>query len=798
MFNQNQPSYQRLRKIYAERTSDLTFWTGAGLSQPALLPTWHQLKNIMLKQALEQLNTLSEMEAAQKEHELQEITEELSNWRAFSILKRVMGDVNYTACIRDLFEKAEKLDVPAIYKEIWRLPGVSSLLTLNIDKFVYRAHRDIRASEDIAQFCGCDVSDYLHLVKRRKPFIANLHGIHEVVKSWVFTEEDFKKLYKDQNYNHFVNLVFSDFTVVFIGISAEDNAAGGFLERLTGRQNDVGQHFWITDRKDTDASRWANKAGIQIIHYDPVIDETGKPDHTSVLSEIFQDLRAYISKEELSPAVTGDVRALEHIPSERELRMNDDDDELRIKLAGHAKALIERNQGNTQCEEYQVFLREYSRTIHQAWHITDNAPHNKFHGYTVSKKIASGPFSAVWRLSDQDGNQYALKIIHLDNLTKGTQLESFRRGVRSLEYLTKAEVPGAPKLVCAFEIPTCIITNFVDGANFDEILSSRDFDFWTDGLNILINICQHLEFSHTLPQIVLHRDVRPSNVMVPWYYWDEATLEATNSAKYDVALLNFDMSWHATARGPTMPGNVDESGYYAPEQLRNIDDGLARSAKVDSYGIGMTIYRAFSGQKPPVGGSLSVEWSGKTKGRFRPVSSWLSAANRLNRIIKMATLPDSEARLSVRTIHSELKQLRDALDKKWGELSPDYWAEEISFRVLGSDYIVDGMGDDFKKEIVTGRVISIKGNLKGRTVAVKYSNTATEVTDWNTIDKRWPEKLEVAKQILKSGGWEIADSTHYGRRQIILQVSIAIEMLIGNFSSILDILERGLNKVRLD
>lgn len=798
-FNNSQPSYQRLRKIYAERRKDLAFWTGAGLSQPAGLPTWLQLKKNMENQALESLVTLREEDAKKKENELERIHDTDNLWEAFQILHGVMGEPSYKAAIREIFEDAENMDPPEIYKEIWRLDGVSSFLTLNIDKFAYKAHRKVRPYEDVANFNGKEAGDYLHLVKRRKPFIANLHGVHEAAKSWVFTKDDFTRISSDPQYVNFINFVMQDFIIVFMGISADDVAVGGFLERLIANKIDLDQHFWITDRRDIETERWATKAGIQVIRYEPEIDADGKQDHTSVLKNIFLDLKEFISKDELAPAVVGLVNSRNSIPSERELRHLDDDDELRLTLASYAKGIIERNDGKTQCDEYKNFLENYSGAIHQSWHLTTTKGYNKFHGYNVIEKITGGPFSAVWKLTDKEGNYYALKIIHMDNLLRGDKIDSFRRGVQCLNYLTKAEVPGTAKLVNAFEIPTCVIMEYIEGDNLWSVIKSGHFKFWEDGIVILRNVCRHVEFSHNLPQGVLHRDIRPSNVMVPWFHWADSALDSMQVNRNDVALLNFDMSWHSKAQGRTVSGSIEEAGYYAPEQLEDIDGMQARSTKVDSYGIGMTIFSAYTGLLPPTGGSKSTEWSEKLKSFKHDHSlKWKSATKRLSRLIKNSTSSEVSSRVSVRFIRIELDQIQDAVDGRWDDLSPEFWAEELFVRVLNVDYISNAAGDEFSKELKAGRMVSIRGNLQTRSVSVQFKNVATGVTDWTNVDKRWSVKLQTAKDILKGSGWEILETTRYSQREIHLEVLIPTKTLKGNLERLANALERGLNQVRLD
>ena len=57
MFNANQPSYESLRNIVAERTNGIIWWIGSGLSRPAGLPTWAALKAALRKAFQEKIRT---------------------------------------------------------------------------------------------------------------------------------------------------------------------------------------------------------------------------------------------------------------------------------------------------------------------------------------------------------------------------------------------------------------------------------------------------------------------------------------------------------------------------------------------------------------------------------------------------------------------------------------------------------------------------------------------------------------------------------------------------------------------
>jgi serine/threonine protein kinase len=792
--NLNQPSYQRLRVEHAERRRPIAFWVGAGLSQPAGLPNWPGLRQTLLERALEQAATLPPTEGTEKEAALEQAASAASLWDSFQILKNEMGRTEFREEIRDILGHAFEADIPETYRAIWSLPGVRGMLTLNLDEFAGRSHKRTRLAEDAAVFVGRQAADYAHILSAGRPFIANLHGVMDAQSSWVFTRDEISQLISTSGYKEFISFVFCQMTVVFCGISAEDSAAGGLLEGLTNAGLDLGRHYWITHRADAATHRWAANAGLAVIRYTPESRGSGPEDHTSPLLELFADLRSYVSTDvSVSPLIPA-VTTITSLPPCREL-LSREADELRTLLSGYAKNLLEvENHDSTS--NYTAFLHEYAPCIHQAWWLTSDEPYNRFYGHIIERQISSSPFSTVWCLRAPDSSQLALKVLRIENLSSGAEIDSFRRGIQSLEYLTRADVPGTPKLFAAFEMPTSLIMEFVEGGSLQELGASRTFDPWRDGIPIIESVCRHLRYGHNLPQGVLHRDVRPSNIMLPYFHWQPDFLEETPD-KYDVKLLNYDMSWHANAKGQTIAGNIEESGYYAPELL---SQESGRSTLVDSFGVGMCIYYAFTRSRPPAGGSKSTDWVELLNSgfRFNPRLSWRSAPMRMRRLVARATSPAAEDRPMIDQIGAELGLVRQAVSGAIQELPADFWAEELIAQSEQAEYDTDPSGTVFSREPRPGRKISISGDARGRKVVLSFRNQALASTNRSGLDRLWSEKLQSARNILSSSGWSVKDDTRYGNMEMLLVAECSLDELKKMFGNITAGLKRGLDQIRVE
>jgi serine/threonine protein kinase len=796
-FEPKQPSFDRLCVQYAERRRPIVFWVGSGLSVNAGLPTWPQLKVALVNAALDAATTLGTEEGKRAEARIEGARAEPNPWEAFRTLKHVMGDAEYYASIRSIFDKSASVEPPDMYSILWSLK-ISGIISLNIDGFAHRAFPSLR-TEDLQIFHGREAKNYVQAISQGRRFVANLHGLKENTSTWVFTKDELNGLTSDAAYLAFMNFIFSSQTVVFVGISADDTAAGGFLENLNAIGLDVGPHFWITDRVDAQTQAWAARNAVQVIRYVPERDRYNKLNHDIPLGELFETLRGYVSLEKVPLAVVPAVNAAPSRISPSDLRQKGDDD-TRYILASYARDILDRNQNDTTSADYRDFLKTYHSSIHQSWHITDYEGDNKFFGYTVVERISASAFSNVWRLMDDAGANFALKVIQIDNLRSGTQLESFRRGVQSMSYLTNADVPGTPRLVGAHEIPTCVIMTYVEGHDLQGIVKRSAFNFWSEGTRIIVNVCKSLQFGHNLPQGVLHRDVRPSNIMVPDYNFTDLQAADHKIDRCGTVLLNYDMSWHVSAKGNTIAGNLEESGFYAPEMLNGIQENTARRTSVDAYGVGMTLYFMYTKALPPSGGSKSTDWANLLNSSFRPNKSltWHSAPVRLRRIIEAATQPEEDNRISVGIIGKRIEMMLRAVQGRFDDVSTDFWAEELLCRAFSyRDYKSNSDESEFNHEPIPGRLVSIKANFKSNSLEMRFENASTGAAD-RGAGKTWGDRLNSARDILRASGWKVNSETGYRALNLVLSATIEVEEVRADIAKAAKNLDRAIEQVRVD
>ena len=125
-----------------------------------------------------------------------------------------------------------------------------------------------------------------------------------------------------------------------------------------------------------------------------------------------------------------------------------------------------------------------------------------------------------------------------------------------------------------------LVTELVDGStlaqlNRDGTLSDREVG------EIGADLCEALDHAHT--RAVVHRDIKPQNVLV--------TEEGEPHAK----LMDFGVARLTDAAALTAPGDVVGTlAYMAPEQA----EGRTAGPEADVYALGLMLYESWSGDHP--------------------------------------------------------------------------------------------------------------------------------------------------------------------------------------------------------
>jgi eukaryotic-like serine/threonine-protein kinase len=533
---------------------------------------------------------------------------------------------------------------------------------------------------------------------------------------------------------------------------------------------------------DMATDRWAEGAGIQVIRY-----KNNSLQHEE-LHDILRGLMAYVPIEEdvvpFAPSGTYGVSVALPEPDELEIL---DRQIIREKLNTAAAAILNGDEAD-RYERYEAFRKKYEAAIHRAWYVTTEPPRNRLLQYELIEEIGAGAFGTIFRASDGDGKPVAVKLLHDRIMRDHERLQGFRRGVRSMRILSRENVDGVVPYVDAAEIPALAVMEFIEGENLRAAVEQNGLSDWSSVLRVAAELVRIIRSAHQLPQHVLHRDIRPANIMLK-DYWQ-------GSESWKVVVLDFDLSWHRDAEEVSISNAETMNGFLAPELLNRDLKMPTRNALVDSYGLGMTFYFMRTGRVPLVAQSAHRDWGPHLRDLAAQYgcSGWRSLARRFFRLIDHSTRPKQSERWDVGQILAELERLEDAYGRSAEVQSAELWAEELIARADTPGY--EWSGDDMKASVrIGGLIVELIAKEVERCVEFRLSWQQQGGEHYADV-RRWLPKVQdqVRASLVKSGWLEIASVA--GSYQFESVAHVPVEIIGKNQGQLVAGLREAVNKAQ--
>ncbi len=384
---------------------------------------------------------------------------------------------------------------------------------------------------------------------------------------------------------------------------------------------------------------------------------------------------------------------------------------------------------------------------------------NELLGYQLVGRAGGGAFGNVYRATSPEGETVAVKILHEEVRKTPEMLQSFRRGVRSMQILGNAKLDGIVRYRTASEIPAFVVMDWVEGPNLREVVQARQLNTWVDIMKVAHRLTKIIRSAHMLPDRVLHRDLRPANIMIEDYWADPY--------HWDVVVLDFDLSYHLGAREKTIDLRGESAtGYLAPEQLQKLTGVSTRNAAVDSFGLGMTLYYLVSHRDPLPAEHMHSNWSATVINacRAREFEQWVSLPERVARIIQLCTRNGQAERWDLAQVEGELSRLEQILCVPIGVPSAELVAEELLARAyaLGRyDWLEDELTAQI--QLPTGLTISIRGDEASETLTLRLSWTSRGERIRKGEAKWLKEALHSATDYLRAQGWSVETPNTFGQ-----------------------------------
>ena len=213
----------------------------------------------------------------------------------------------------------------------------------------------------------------------------------------------------------------------------------------------------------------------------------------------------------------------------------------------------------------------------------------RFHNWRIDRRLARGGLATVYLAQRDDGEfvqQAAFKVLRrgLDTEDVVARFRAERQILSSLEH------PSIARILDGGALPDgrpYLVLEYVDGLPITEYCRSRDLEL-AGRLRLMIRVLRALHHAHR--HLVVHRDVKPSNILV--------------AGEGEVKLLDFGIAklldggrTGADATHTRTGVALLTPGYGSPEQHA----GAAVTTASDIYQAGLVLYELLTGEFPFAG-----------------------------------------------------------------------------------------------------------------------------------------------------------------------------------------------------
>jgi eukaryotic-like serine/threonine-protein kinase len=271
--------------------------------------------------------------------------------------------------------------------------------------------------------------------------------------------------------------------------------------------------------------------------------------------------------------------------------------------------------------------------------------------YRLGARLGAGGFGTVYAARDERlGRPVAVKVIPGD-APPPARAQREARAVARLDH---------DAIVALFDAgeqdgSRYLVSELVEGRTLAQLEAAGELSD-RDVLRIGLALADALDHAHE--RGVIHRDVKPQNVIVP---------DAASSRRGAAKLTDFGVAHLVGEEALTLTGDVVGTlAYMAPEQAA----GRAADERADLYALALVLYEALAGSNPVRGGSPTA-----TARRIGTLLPPLARARsdlpaELCAALDRAILPEPDARGGLDDLFDALADALPAVSDEGGRIAP--------------------------------------------------------------------------------------------------------------------------------
>jgi predicted Ser/Thr protein kinase len=247
--------------------------------------------------------------------------------------------------------------------------------------------------------------------------------------------------------------------------------------------------------------------------------------------------------------------------------------------------------------------------------------------YEILEQVGQGGMAVVYRGLDRSlHRQVAVKVLHGHLAQHAEARERFAREARAVAKLRHENILEIFDFAGEDALESYIVAEFIDGPTLTQLTADHPPRYPEIGAMIAAQVCRALAHAHSFG--ILHRDVKPENIMI--------------RADGVVKLTDFGIAQMLDMQRMTQTGQLMGSpAYMSPEHL----EGNPLDFRTDIFAVGVVLYQLVVGDLPFRGRNPHELLKRIAEGVYRdPRQANPLVGNELGRIIDKALARAKEDR----------------------------------------------------------------------------------------------------------------------------------------------------------
>lgn len=209
--------------------------------------------------------------------------------------------------------------------------------------------------------------------------------------------------------------------------------------------------------------------------------------------------------------------------------------------------------------------------------------------FEVLEILGLGGMGTVVKAREKSSDKlFAVKLLNPQLIDDKSSVKRFEQEAKAAMMLTHPHLTAVYEYGIGKDETPFLVMDLLEGRTLDQLLKADNRLSQRQALDIFIQICEALDYTHN--NGLIHRDIKPSNIMVNTH----------NGIDY-AKLFDFGIAKVLPNQTIDLTGDMTQTGdlfgsplYMSPEQCKGQD----LDARTDLYSLGCVIYKTLTGTHP--------------------------------------------------------------------------------------------------------------------------------------------------------------------------------------------------------